>query len=153
MKEQKQEEKKTEDKSTEYKQLLQKLQADYENYRKRVERDQETYTKYASSEILKEIIEVYDDLELALKNKESDAFCDGIERIYAKFTTILEKNGVKKISTKIPFNPELHEALLQEKSEKPEGTIIEELQSGYLLHEKILRSSKVKLSKGGNKNE
>ncbi len=132
-----------------YKNLLQRLQADFENYRKRVEKEQEEYNKYATQELLKQLLTIIDDLELALKNKESNAFRDGIELIYAKFVSLLEKNGIKKISTNIPFNPELHEPLMQETSDKPEGTIIEEFQAGYTLHNKILRSSKVKISKGG----
>lgn len=133
----------------EYKNILQRLQAEFENYQKRTMREQETFKAHATQELLKELLNITDDFELALHNKESDAFRNGIELIYAKLNTFLEKQGVKKIPTNITFDPNVHEALLQEPNEKPEGTILQELQSGYTIHDKVLRPAKVKISTGG----
>ena len=133
----------------EYKNLLQRLQAEFENFQKRTAKEQQQFKAHATAELLKELLNITDDFELAMHNKESDAFRNGIELIYAKLNTFLEKQGVKKIPTNKNFDPNYHEALLQEPSDKPEGTILQELQSGYTIHDKVLRPSKVKISTGG----
>ncbi len=133
----------------EYKTLLQRLQAEFENFQKRTVKEQTQFKAHATQELLKELLNITDDFELALNNKETDAFRNGIELIYAKLNVFLEKQGVKKISTNKKFDPNYHEALMQENSDKPEGTILQELQSGYTIHDKVLRPSKVKISTGG----
>ncbi|MDD5331564.1 MAG: nucleotide exchange factor GrpE [Candidatus Nanoarchaeia archaeon] len=137
----------------EYKDILQRLQAEFENYRKRTEKEREDIIKYGNQELIIKLLPIVDSFELALNNrKDKDQFVKGIELIYSQFTDTLEKEGVKKIKVLgEKFNPNIHEALLQEHSDKPEGTIIEELQSGYVLNNKVIRFAKVKLSNGGKK--
>jgi molecular chaperone GrpE len=137
----------------EYKDILQRLQAEFENYRKRTEKEREELTKYGNKELIVKLLPVVDNFELAFNNqKDKENFIKGIELIYAQFNEILEKEGVQKIKVLgEKFNPELHEALLQETSDKPEGTVTEELQSGYKFHDKVIRFAKVKVSKGGKK--
>ncbi|MEK6940445.1 MAG: nucleotide exchange factor GrpE [Nanoarchaeota archaeon] len=136
-----------------YKEILQRVQAEFENYQKRMQKEHENYVKFAKIELIKELLTILDDLEMAIKNKESDSFMNGIELLYTKFSSLLEKEGVKKIQVNGEFNPELHEALLQEHSEQKEGTILKELQKGYMIYDKVLRHTKVVVSTGGKKND
>ena len=95
------------------------------------------------------MLQILDNFELAFKNKSSgEEFVKGMELVYSQLFASLEENGLKHIEClNQKFNPELHEALLTEKSEKEPDTIIEELQKGYTLNNKVIRSSKVKVSK------
>ena len=132
------------------KDTLQRVQADFENYRKRMEKEKAEFVKFASSGIISEILPVLDNFEVALKNAgNSHDFIKGIEMIYAQLFGVLEKQGLKSIDSEgKKFNPYVHEALMQEESGKEEGMIIEEFQKGYLLNGCVLRHSKVKVSKG-----
>lgn len=132
----------------EYKELLQRLQAEFENYRKRVEEDKKQWMKCSNQELIEKLLGVLDNFDLAFKNTENkEGFVKGVELVYSQFFSILEKEGLKKINTDGDFNPELHEALMKE----GEGNkILEELQPGYMLNEKVIRPSKVKI---GGKNE
>jgi len=124
------------------------VQAEFENYKKRVDREKEGFTQFAAASLLKDILPLIDNLELAIKHKENkEDFCKGIELTYAAFISLLESKGITLIDTSGLFNPEQHEVLLTEKSDKPDGTILEELQKGYLLHGKVLRPAKVKAAK------
>ncbi len=136
--------------NNEYKEMLQRLQAEFENYQKRMHKEHTQVKEFATQTLIEELLTILDDFQLALKNKDTNAFHQGIELVYSKFYSLLEKQGIQKIPTNIPFNPELHEALLQEPSEKKEGTILEELQSGYKLHNRVIRPAKIKISTGGN---
>ena len=140
-------------KEDEYREMLQRLQAEFQNYQKRTEREQTDFKQYANTDLIKELLVIMDDFDLAIKNKDQEGFREGIELLYAKFAALLKKEGLQKIDAEGQFNPELHEALLQEASEKEQGTIIEELQAGYKLHDRIIRPSKVKVSMGGKQNE
>lgn len=126
-----------------------RLQAEFANFKKRSEENQARSKEIATGEIFKKLINVFDDFELALKNcSDLDTFKKGIEMVYAKMISTTEEAGLTKIKTVgETFNPHEHEALLTEKSDKPENTIIEELQSGFKLKETILRTAKVKVSK------
>ncbi len=128
---------------------LQRLQAEFENYRKRVEKEKKEYCKYAKNDIILELLTIIDNFELALKSiKEDNEVAKGVKMIHGQLFTLLEKEGVKQIEcVGEQFNPHLHEALLTERSEEKENTIIEELQKGYMLHDKLLRHSKVKITK------
>jgi molecular chaperone GrpE len=125
---------------------LQHLQADFENYRKRVERDQERMKSQAKKTIVMQLLSVLDNFDLALKSAPSDDFAEGIEMIYAQLISVLEQTGVKEVNIE-KYNPALHECLLQEESDKESGTILEVLQKGYTLDETLIRSAKVKLAK------
>ncbi len=134
----------------ELRETLQRLQADFENYRKRMEKDKEEFTKYASSKLIAELLPILDSFELAIKNKNNnDDFVKGVEMIYSQLSSLLEKQGLNQIEAEgKPFNPYVHEALMQEESEKEDGMVIEEFQRGYMLGETVLRHSRVKVSKG-----
>ena len=128
---------------------LQRLQAEFENFKKRTRKEQEQYTKYANESLIYTLLPIIDNFELALKQKKpEDNFTKGIELIYSQLFELLEKQGLKKIEAKGKYNPQLHEALLQEHSDKEKDTILEELQSGYRLGDKIIRAAKVKISAG-----
>ncbi|MCK5107510.1 MAG: nucleotide exchange factor GrpE [Nanoarchaeota archaeon] len=129
--------------------LLQHLQADFENFRRRTGIEKQEYTKFASKELILDILPIIDNFELALKHTSNNQeFIQGIELVYAQFLEILEKKGLKSITAlNQKFNPEQHEALMQEESKKPSGTITEEFQKGFSLNGKIIRPSKVKVAK------
>jgi molecular chaperone GrpE len=129
--------------------LLQHLQADFENFRKRTEIEKQEYAKFACKEMILDLLPLLDNFELSLKHtSKNQEFVKGIELVYAQFLDILEKKGLKAISALgEKFNPEQHEALMQEESKKPSGTIIEEFQKGFSLNGKIIRPSKVKVAK------
>jgi len=131
-----------------------RLQADFENTRKRLEREKQDFIKFANEGIILELLNVLDDLErsisLAETHKEDlPAFLKGVEMILAHLYEMLKEYGLKPIEAegKI-FDPHYHEALLQvEDKELPEHTVVEELQRGYLLNERVIRTAKVKVSK------
>ncbi len=139
--------------------LLQRTQANYENYRKQVEKRMEEIKALAGKEVILQILPVMDNFELALKNcngrihdiydKEFKEFMKGIQLIYSQLLAVLEKNGIQPILTeKIMFNPYEHEALMKVESEFPENTVLEEFQKGFTLNGKVIRHAKVKLSSG-----
>ncbi len=134
----------------EYVEHLQRLQAEFDNYRKRVEQEKQLIIKQANQELIQKLLNLLDSFELAFKTiKEEDEFSKGIKMIYSEFYSTLEKEGLKKIEClNKKFNPHIHEVLLQGESEQQEGTIMEELQKGYMLNDRIIRFSKVKTSKG-----
>ena len=125
---------------------LQRLQAEFENYKKRIEMDIIKYKKYAKEELIIKLLNVLDSFELALKNTaDVEKFIKGVELIFAQFYSILEKEGLKPIdAVGKKFDPYKHEVLMKEKSDK-EDIVIEEFQKGYMLHDKVIRHSKVKI--------
>ncbi len=129
---------------------LKMVQADFENYKKRAQKESQEFMKFANSGLIKDILPVLDNFELALKNETmNEQTRKGFELIYAQLYGILEDNGLKVIQTENQkFNPNLHEALLTEKNpSKEDGLILEELQKGYFIGERVLRHSKVKVNK------
>jgi len=130
---------------------LQRLQAEFENYKKYVEKSKTDFVKYAQSDIIEKLLPILDSFELALKNTSKEEFIKGIELIYSQLYSLLEKQGLKKIQAKGKLDPHLHEVLLKEECDKEEDTILEELQKGYMLGDKVLRHSKVKVSKDDSK--
>jgi molecular chaperone GrpE len=141
-----------------YQDKLMRLQADFENARKRMEKERVEFLKYANEGIIVELLNVLDDLERSLeaaekKHEDYEAFLKGVEMILANIYEILKKNDVEAIPAQgKKFDPHSHEALLQvETDEFPEGTVIEELQKGYKLGERVIRTSKVKVAKAKEK--
>lgn len=131
--------------------LLKRTQANFENYRKQQEKRIEEIQQFASRDIIVQLLPLLDNFELALKNNNcsKEDLAKGIELIYAQLFETLEQNGVKTIITADQnFDPYLHEALLKIPSEQPENRILEELQKGFTLHDKVIRHAKVKLSAG-----
>jgi molecular chaperone GrpE len=127
--------------------------ADFANYKKRVERDQAQASLNAAGNTIKRYLEISDDLERALKNRPQDgegaAWAGGIELIYRKLLAAFEIDGVAKMQAEGQFfDPNLHEAISQEDSPKHEsGQIIEVLQPGYLLGERVLRPARVRVAR------
>ncbi len=132
---------------------LKYLQADFENYKKMVAREREMYEMYATEEQIKSLLPIIDNLEAAIasaKQNEADpSFVKGIELIYANLVEVLGKEGLKPIkAVGEKFDPYKHEVLLTVlDDELPEDTIVEELEKGYVLGSKVIRTSKVKVSK------
>jgi molecular chaperone GrpE len=129
------------------------VQADFENYKKRTEKEKADFTRIACSGLIEEILPIMDTFEIALKNKENQKeFVKGVEMIYSQLFSTLEKIGLKPIESEgKKFDPYLHEALMQEESDEEQGVVIEEFQKGYSLNGKVIRHSKVKVSKGKKK--
>ncbi len=129
---------------------LQMVQADFENYRKRIEKEKEQFAKCASSEIIKQMLPVLDNFDAALKNfSDANEFLNGVRMIHSQMLSVFEKEGLNPIDAEgKKFNPYVHEALMQEASDKGEGIILEEFQKGYMLGDVVLRHSKVKVSMG-----
>jgi molecular chaperone GrpE len=131
-----------------------RLQADFDNIRKRLEREKQEFVRFANEGIILELLNILDDLERTVGMKPAEhqdmtAFLKGVEMILAHLYDMLKQYGVKPIEAEgKPFDPHFHEALMQEVNQDlPEHTIIEELQKGYFLNDKVVRSSKVKVSK------
>jgi molecular chaperone GrpE len=133
-------------------QRLLRIQADYDNFRRRTVKEKEDLAKYASSKLISELLPVIDNFERALgtvgDNEEVAAYSKGVEMIIRQFENILQAEGLKKMeSVGEAFNPEFHQAIMQvESDEYEEGIVVEELQSGYLLKDKVLRPAMVKVS-------
>jgi len=138
-------------KAEEYLANWQRTQADFINYKRRSEQERQEFNKYANSSLYCSILPVLDDLERAL-NAIPDEYAktdwvEGVRLVERKFKTILEGQGVKPIcALGMDFDPKLHEALRQEKGK--EGMVISEVQKGYVLHDKLLRPSRVIVGKG-----
>ena len=127
---------------------LQRLQAEFENHKKREEKDKKEFVKYSRAGLILEILPLLDSFEMALKSKKNnEEFVKGIEMIYAQLYSIFEKEGLRPIlAIGQKFDPYKHEVLMREKSDKEEDIVLEELQKGYMLGDKVLRHSKVKIS-------
>jgi len=142
------------EKAEEYWDKLLRLQADYDNLRKRVDKEKQEFVKYANEGIIAELLNVLDDMERAVdlaetKHQDLPAFLKGVEMILAHLYELLKENGIKPIDALgKAFDPNFHEALMQaEDKDKPDHTVLEELQKGYLLNDRVIRTSKVKVSK------
>jgi len=142
------------EKAKEYWDKILRLQADFDNSRKRLEKEKQDFIKFANEGIILELLNVLDDLERTVGLAESQhqdlsSFLKGVEMILAHLYEMLKEYGVKPIEAegKI-FDPHLHEAMMQvENKEIPEHTVVEEMQKGYMLNDRVIRTSKVKVSK------
>jgi molecular chaperone GrpE len=131
-----------------------RLQAEFDNARKRMQREQQEFVKYANEGVILELLSILDDLERSVEDREtkhedSEAFLKGIEMILSHLYEMLKKNNVRPIEAKGKiFDPNFHEALMQiESDEHPENTVTEELQKGYMLGDRVIRTTKAKVSK------
>lgn len=128
--------------------------ADFENYRKRVQRDMAEFRKYANEQLALELLTVVDHLGLALKHAGEPGenvmgLQEGVELVYKQFRDVLDKFGIKTFAAAgEPFDPARHDALMQvETDELPENKVVAVLQDGYLYYDKVLRHAKVSVSK------
>jgi molecular chaperone GrpE len=134
--------KKCSDKTTELTATLQRLQAEFENFKKRNEKEKAMFIQFANKQLLMEIIPIIDNFERAQPLDE------GMTLVYNELMDVITRHGVKVMETENQkFNPTMHEAMLQEPSEKPAGMILETLQKGYILGEAVLRPARVKIAK------
>jgi molecular chaperone GrpE len=130
-----------------------RLNAEFENARKRAVKDHEEFIKYAGEKIIQEFIDVFESLERGIENAKKadnkDKLIEGMELVYKKFKAVLEKNGltpIKALGEKFDHNK--HEAMMQTiTNECKEDTILEEFAKGYMLNGKVIRYSKVRVSK------
>ena len=134
--------------------LLQRKQAEFENYRKRVDREKSELRFSVKSELMEQILEVVDACEKGLdslsenESEQSDSLVEGYELLYKQLKTILDRYEVSETpGVGSPFDPNLHEALIREVTEDhEEGEILEEYRKGYTLGDRLLRPSQVKVA-------
>ena len=136
---------KSEGEVQEYISLSQRLQADFENFKKIQDKRNKDLLKFANENIIKEFLDCYEDFGRALNTENDEDLRDGIELIYNKFSDVLKKEGVEEIPAKgEKFDLNKHEALMVQESEDVEnGYIIDELMKGYMYKDKVLKYSKV----------
>jgi len=131
----------------EYLDSLQRLKAEFDNYRKRALRDQESLVARAGERVVRELLPVLDDLERALtaaEQHEEATLEEGVRLVHRSLADLLRKEGLQEIETEGPFDPHVHEALLQQPAEGADsGSVIEVLQKGYRLGDRVLRPARV----------
>jgi molecular chaperone GrpE len=129
-----------------------RVQADFDNFRRRTQKEKEELASYASMKLVSQLLPVVDNfgraLEAGRNGSELDAFAKGVDMIFRQLEQVLEQEGLKAMETVgQPFNPEYHQAIMQVESEEyEEGVIVEEVQKGYMLKDKVLRPAIVKVS-------
>ncbi len=139
----------TQVKMQEYLDALQRERADFMNYRRRTELENSQMSRNASGNTIRKFLAAIDDLERALTHRPADdVWANGIELVYRKFLTILEAEGVMRMQVEgQPFDPNLHEAIMQEVSDSVEsGMVTAVLQQGYMHGERVLRPALVKVA-------
>ena len=125
---------------------LQRVQADFENFRKRAARDQASLVTRANERLVKELLPVLDDLERALEAAEAHEEAkleEGVALVARSFADVLRKEGLEEVETEGKFDPHVHEALLSQPSEAEEGAVVEVIQKGYRLGDRVLRPARV----------
>lgn len=139
--------------NTELKNQYLRKQADMENYRKRMVRDKESAVQFSNQQLLLDLTSIIDDFERAIRSAEEsrdyDSFHDGIVLIENQLTSMLERKwGLKRFDSEGEvFDPQKHEAVTTEpRQDHDESIVIEDYQKGYMLHDRVLRSAKVKVS-------
>jgi molecular chaperone GrpE len=123
-----------------------RLAADFDNYRKRVAREQVQLTERANERLVKELLPVLDDLGRALvaaDEHEEAKLVEGVQLVHRQLSALLQREGLAEIETNGRFDPHVHEALLSQPSEQEEGTVLEVIQKGYRLGERVLRPARV----------
>ena len=140
---------------SEHVERLQRLQAEFENFRKRTQQEKATIAQRARKDILLDFLNLCDSLEEAAQKRKSDeheevaAYREGIQLILRQFKDFLEKEGVEEIETEgKPFDPNFHEAMMTEQGDEDQsGQVARELQKGYTYHDEVLRPAKVAVYK------
>jgi molecular chaperone GrpE len=125
---------------------LKRVAAEFENYRKRVLRDQEGLVARAHERLVKELLPVLDDLERALaaaEEHEEAKLEEGVRLVHRELAAALEREGLAEIETNGVFDPHVHEALLSQPSEAEEGSVLEVVQKGYKLGDRVVRPARV----------
>ena len=125
---------------------LLRLAADFENYKKRAARERQEYVRLANERLIGELIPILDDLERALNAAEEHQEAqleDGVRLVHRSLAALLERHGVTPIETDGKFDPYQHEALLSQPSEAEEGSVLDVVQKGYKLGERVVRPARV----------
>ena len=135
-----------EEKNEEILDQLKRLQAEFVNFRTRVDQEKAGLVDYGKEQAILDFLEIYENFQRAKDNLDKE----GIELIYKQFTELFKKYKVQAIKNNGKYNPELHEVIAKEPNDQEEDTIIDVFQKGYTYNEKVLRPSKVKVS-GGKK--
>ncbi|GMK41385.1 hypothetical protein PCCS19_44410 [Paenibacillus sp. CCS19] len=136
----------------EHQQRYLRAQADFDNFRRRTTKEREELAQYATMKLITQLLPVVDNFERATsaakQNNDFEALSKGVDMVSRQFNQILEQEGLKPmVSVGEPFNPEYHQAVMQEQSaDHEEGIVLEELQKGYMLKDKVLRPAMVKVS-------
>ncbi|WP_296975186.1 nucleotide exchange factor GrpE [Thermobacillus sp. ZCTH02-B1] len=136
----------------EYRNRLLRSQADFDNFRRRTQREKEELVQFASAGLITRLLPVLDNFERAIAAAKAsgdfEALAKGVDMIYRQLFQVLEQEGLKPMETVgQPFNPEFHEAVMRvESDEHEEGTVVEELQRGYILKDRVIRPAMVKVS-------
>jgi molecular chaperone GrpE len=131
---------------------LKRVAADFDNYRKRAQREQQALVTRAHAGLVEAILPVLDDLGRALEAAglhEEAKLEDGVRLVHRQLSEVLAKEGLEEIPTDIPFDPHVHEALAAIPSAADEGTILEVVQRGYLLGDRVLRPARVVVAAAG----
>lgn len=136
----------------EYLDRFQRATADFANFQKRMRRDVDDARKYAATPFALELLSVIDNLERALESASQsmdDGFLQGFTMIREQILALMEKNGVTPIeAVNKPFDPNFHDALLEvEDDSLPDKTVVDELEKGYMIHERLLRPTRVRVSR------
>ncbi len=133
-----------------------RARADFENFRRRIEKEKSDYLRAALSGIIRDVLPVLDNFERALETggEASDEFRKGIEMIHRQLLSVLQRHGVKSIEdSSVQFDPTLHEAIMRdEQSTEPANTVTQVLQKGYFLNDRLVRPAMVKVAVG-NENQ
>jgi molecular chaperone GrpE len=135
-----------------YRDHLQRLQAEFDNYRKRVLREQTSAVELAAQPVLRRLLEVLDDFDLALMHAQDrpdfDRFLHGVELVYAKLLDTLRAEGLERMDADgKPFDPELHEALMQSGDGDGDPVVADVLRPGYTLKGRVLRPAGVRVER------
>ena len=133
--------------------LLQRTQADFENYQKRNQRDREQERRYVHGAFAFDLLPILDNLErataAALQAGEKGALVEGVALVQSQFLEFLKRHGVTRIDARDkPFDPNLHQAVMQTPMpDKPANTVVQVLEPGFMIHDRVLRPAKVVVSK------
>jgi molecular chaperone GrpE len=136
--------------AAEYLDHLQRLKAEFDNYRKRVLKEQTRAVEMASEPLIRRLLEVLDEFDLALmaaeRKPDLDRFLHGVELVYAKLQEILRSEGLERIEAEgKPFDPELHEALMQSGGAEGDAVVADVLRQGYTMKGRVIRPAGVKV--------
>ncbi|MFC4103998.1 nucleotide exchange factor GrpE [Paenibacillus xanthanilyticus] len=129
-----------------------RAQADFDNFRRRTQKEKEDLARYASEQLIKQLLPVVDNfgraLEASKNGGDAESFAKGVDMIFRQLEQTLESEGLKPMETVgQPFNPDFHQAIMQvESDEHEEGIVVEEVQKGYVLKDRVLRPAMVKVS-------
>ena len=134
--------------------MARRIAAEFDNYKKRTAREHEELRERAAERLLRDLLPVFDDLERALaafEDHDKEAIADGVALVHRALWTLLEREGVTELDPSgEPFDPHRHEALLSQPSDQPEGTVLDVLQKGFLLGDRVLRPARVVVSGGAS---